>query len=629
MQEFCPAKLVGIGGVLSGRVFPLEARTATFGRDTSNTIGVPDAALSRVHCVFSCDGDGWEVRDVGSSNGTFVNGQKIDCRALDEGDRISAGGCVLVFIRDSAAAQSSVPFDENAALLPTARLSLDDVAYLKAPDAPLHGSLEQQLQALLAISAAVHDVRDEGSLARELLDQLFKALPAKGGAVVRSGLGDSLEVQVARPDAGPAAVQVHTDTVRRAIGEGAGILCATAGAGATSAREIDVSTSVLAVPLSHAGQTLGALYLASDATTPFTEEHLQFATAVARIAATAVDNIRQRTALERETDRLHADLHLTRSIVGTSRTIRDIETFIGKVAKADATVLITGETGTGKELAAHAIHLRSKRARRPFVAINCAALAESLLESELFGHERGAFTSAVGLKKGRLELADGGTVFLDEVAELAPGIQSKLLRVLQHRQFERIGGTRSISIDVRVLAATNRDLEASVASGAFRSDLFYRLNVIRLHLPSLRQRREDIPALAEHFLAIYARKAGRTVTSISPRAMQCLVEHDWPGNVRELENAIERSCVLGTTEQILPEDLPEAMLEAAMPQPAGNFADLHASVSDAKRQAIIAAFRRAGCNYTETARLLGVHPNYLHRLIRHLNVKSVLENLED
>jgi Nif-specific regulatory protein len=350
--------------------------------------------------------------------------------------------------------------------------------------------------------------------------------------------------------------------------------------------------------------------------------------AVGRIAAIAIDNIRQFAALEREAERLQADLRLTHEMVGESEAARRVYARIAKVARVDTTVSITGETGTGKEMAARAIHLNSARARRPFIAINCAALTESLLESELFGHERGAFTSAFTQKKGKLELADGGTVFLDEVGELAPGLQSKLLRVLQEREFERVGGTHRIKVDVRVLSATNRDLAAAAASRAFRQDLYFRLNVVSIHLPPLRERREDIALLARHFLSLYARKSGRRVTAISAAAMHCMLTYDWPGNVRELENAIERACVLGNGEEILPEDLPETVMEIAPAGHSSSPAGLHESVLETKRRSIIAAFRRAGGSYTETAKILGVHPNYLHRLIRNLDVKNALEGPE-
>jgi transcriptional regulator with GAF, ATPase, and Fis domain len=310
-------------------------------------------------------------------------------------------------------------------------------------------------------------------------------------------------------------------------------------------------------------------------------------------------------------------------MVGDSEAMRRVYSRIVKVAPSDCTVLINGETGTGKELAARAIHENSRRARRPFVAINCAALTEFLLESELFGHERGAFTGAVVQKKGKLEVADGGTVFLDEIGELAPGLQSKLLRSLQHHEFERVGGTRTIKVDVRVIAATNRDLAAAVAAGTFRQDLWYRLNVVSLTMPPLRDRRADIPVLAAHFAAKYGR--GRAV-SLSAEAVAVLTAHDWPGNVRELENAIERAVVLGASDRILADDLPESLVEMAAGRAPDDAATMyHQGVADVKRRLILGAIHRSGGNYTAAAKLLGLNPTYLHRLLRTLQLRDAAE----
>jgi transcriptional regulator with GAF, ATPase, and Fis domain len=249
-------------------------------------------------------------------------------------------------------------------------------------------------------------------------------------------------------------------------------------------------------------------------------------------------------------------------IVGSSAAVLKLLELIARVAPQEATVLILGESGTGKELVARAIHAQSARRSGPFVAINCAALTESLLESELFGHEKGAFTGAAAQKKGKLELADGGTVFLDEIGEMAAVLQAKMLRVLQQREFERVGGTKTLPLDVRLIAATNRDLGAEAARGAFRTDLYHRLNVIALHMPPLRERREDIVPLARHFLELAAVRCGRRVDGFSAEAEQALQSYAWPGNVRELENAVERAVVLGETEQVLVDDLPETVLES-------------------------------------------------------------------
>jgi len=307
-------------------------------------------------------------------------------------------------------------------------------------------------------------------------------------------------------------------------------------------------------------------------------------------------------------------------MVGESPAMQRVYHFISKVAPTDATVLISGESGTGKELAARAIHRNSKRAQKPFMAVNCAALNESLLESELFGHEKGSFTGAFAQKKGRLEIADGGTVFLDEIGELTPSLQVKLLRVLQEREFERVGGTVTINVDLRVIAATNKNLEEAIEMGQFRQDLYYRLNVVSLEMPALRERREDIMLLANYFADKIGARCNRKLKGFSTEARNCLTAYDWPGNVRELENTIERAIVLGTTEWILPEDLPEAVLEAK--QTSGSTATYHASVVQNKKQIILRALAEANKNHSEAARLLGIHPNYLQRLIRNLNLET-------
>jgi Nif-specific regulatory protein len=309
-------------------------------------------------------------------------------------------------------------------------------------------------------------------------------------------------------------------------------------------------------------------------------------------------------------------------MVGASPALRKLTGMVARVAPQETPVLILGESGTGKELVARALHRQSGRAAKPFVAINCAALTETLLESELFGHEKGAFTGAIAQKKGKLEMAQGGTVFLDEIGELPLTLQAKLLRVLQEREFDRVGGTRTLKLDIRLLAATNRDLAAEARRGAFREDLFHRLNVVALHVPPLRDRREDIPALARHFLELSTARCRRRVTGISEEAERYLMHYYWPGNVRELENAIERAVALGQTDSLLAEDLPETVLDtAAVSEPPGT---LHSSVTSTKRQAILAAWRDAGGLHDRAAELLHLHPNSLRRLIRTLKLRDVL-----
>jgi len=372
------------------------------------------------------------------------------------------------------------------------------------------------------------------------------------------------------------------------------------------------------------GEVAAVIYLESaDPNRKFDEGHLQLLTAIAGMAASAWENATILGWLQEENERLQTELKLEHDMVGTSVKLRELQRQMGKVAPSNSTVLILGESGTGKELVARGIHRNSLRAGGPFIAINCAALMDTLLESELFGHEKGAFTGAVSQKQGKLEMAEGGTVFLDEIGELSPLLQAKLLRVLQQREMERVGGNKTIKLNIRVLAATNRNLEEAVKNGTFRQDLFYRLNVVSLTAPSLRERPEDTLPLAEHFAKKYAHECGRRITGIAPQARAYLQSYAWPGNVRELENAIERAVVLGSADTILAEDLPEQIREA---RPAEVSATLYEeAVEAAKRQVVLKAFDQANYDHEAAAKLLGLHPNYVHKLIRTMDLKVVLK----
>jgi transcriptional regulator with PAS, ATPase and Fis domain len=276
---------------------------------------------------------------------------------------------------------------------------------------------------------------------------------------------------------------------------------------------------------------------------------------------------------------------------------------------------VTGENGTGKEMLARAIHEESPRAAGPFVPVSCAALPESLIESELFGHEKGAFTGATSSRKGRFELADGGTLFLDEIGELTLAVQVKLLRVLQERAFERVGATKTMTVDIRLIAASNRNLEQEVAAGRFRRDLFYRLNVVPLCLPPLRSRPEDIPVLAAHFAAKASEKHGRQLAELEPALIEALLEYNWPGNVRELENVIERLVVLTVGPKLGVEFLPENMLRSLPDAAIADERTLEGAIAALKRRIIAAALHSEGGNKVAAARRLGISRSYLHRLI--------------
>jgi two-component system, NtrC family, response regulator AtoC len=322
--------------------------------------------------------------------------------------------------------------------------------------------------------------------------------------------------------------------------------------------------------------------------------------------------------LEVENARLRDELLNSRGfshLIGGSHMLEKIVKHARAVAATSATVLITGENGTGKEMLARAIHEESPRAAASFIAVSCAALPESLIESELFGHEKGSFTSATQTRKGRFELADGGTLFLDEISDLSHTVQVKLLRVLQERNFERVGATKTMSVDIRLIAASNRDLEQEVEAGRFRRDLFYRLNVVPLLLPPLRTRREDIPLLAAHFVAKAAEKYQRSNLELEPVLIDALQEYEWPGNVRELENLIERLVVLTTGPKLGLEFLPERMLRALPDASAADETTLEGAVTALKRRMIVRALQSEGGSKVAAAKRLGISRSYLHRLI--------------
>ena len=358
-----------------------------------------------------------------------------------------------------------------------------------------------------------------------------------------------------------------------------------------------------------------------------------------------VEKALQAQALAQEVTRLRQDTEERFDpgrIVGASPAMQQIFKAVAKVAGTDLTVLLRGESGTGKELIAKAVHENSRRNARPFVPVNCAAIPRELMESELFGHEKGAFTGAVSARRGRFEQAAGGTVFLDEVGDMDLSLQTKLLRVLQERRIERLGGEGSIPVDVRIVAATNQDLEAAVARRTFREDLFYRLNVVSIHLPPLRDRREDIPALVMHFLDEHAREQEGSRKTFSPEAMELMTTYGWPGNVRELENVVRRACALASTSMILSHHLPDALRTRAGPQEGGvgpdvfptdwirnELARLQGSIDGRLRDHFVACverpllelvLRRAGGNQVKAADLLGINRNTLRKRIKELGI---------
>jgi transcriptional regulator with GAF, ATPase, and Fis domain len=632
-----PPRLTVISGPWKNTSFPVNT-LLSIGSDPSNDIRLEDPAVAAQHCSITEASGCFTLSDLDSPAGTYVNGIPICERVLSFGDQISIGDSSFLFLPEAAAAaeSSAVELDEQSVFsLSAQQLKPEDLLYLQPESLaalPPAVRLARTLSTLLKISSAIGSMRDMDALQWQLLAMLFDVIPAERGAIL---LLDSSTGEFSAPIAWDRAagpdhpVHIGRALARRVVEERIAVLdYEQPPISASSPANVspDAGLSLLCVPLATPAQPLGLIYLDTrNPATRFSNDDLQLLSAIAGLASVAIENARQFERLGSENQLLRAEVQLQHDMIGRGPRMRQVYQFIERVAPSDSTVLILGESGTGKELASRAIHLNSPRKSRPFVALNCAALTETLLESELFGHERGAFTSAVSQKKGLLEVAEGGTVFLDEVAELPPTLQAKLLRVLQEREFVRLGGTSSIKLNVRFIAATNKDLQKAVADEKFRLDLFYRLNVVSITMPALREHAEDIPLLADHFISRYSARSNRKVRGLSPAARACLAQYDWPGNIRELENAIERAIVIGGSDFILPEELPEALADRALPisECAGNF---HEAVRATKKQLILSALEQSQGNFTQAAKLLGLHPNYLHRLVSNLDLKATLKN---
>jgi DNA-binding NtrC family response regulator len=560
------AELIVLNGPSAGKTFTLSGEELRIGKAPASHFVLNDPAVDWKHCAIQSEQDGHVLADFGSSHGVFVNGARVSRQRLADKDQISIGETILVYRlagAQAAAGDTKQTFLRASALLYFFRL------------------LAQQPMA---------------QIETQLLGLIADLIPgATGGAVLIGSNEPDLMLQAAGRDPRLAAL----------------IPAVFSGGVPVS----DPRSRYLAVPIYALGKVSGIVALPGVTE----EEHYDVLGALATFATFALESSREVEMLREEKKLLQEELGATREIAGTSPAMSRLCQQIDRIAPSDSTVLIQGESGTGKELVARALHRGSTRRERPFVAINCAAISGTMLESELFGHEKGAFTGADKQKKGRIEMAQGGTLLLDEIGEIAIELQAKLLRVLQQREMVRVGGTQTIKLDVRIVAATNRDLLEAVRQGSFREDLYHRLHVIALRTPPLREHREDIPLLARRFLANAAAHCNRRITGITPEAERCLMQYDWPGNVRELENAIERAVVLGETDRLTPEDLPESVTEAA---PAALGGVYQKSVSGAKRECVLDAYDKAGGDYKGAAKLLGVHPVYLLRLVRKLDLRE-------
>jgi DNA-binding NtrC family response regulator len=585
-----PIQIVALSGRQRGVVHTIPTLECRIGRGSANHIDVSDLTVSRSHCLLLQTGDDVAIRDLGSINGTYVNGEAVlDTAVLRDGDEVQLGDSrFLISIPDSpraGGAPSRLATAPTSDFLPTAEIQKP--VKTGAPGVSGNGAAIRGHFASLALSAmgATH----------------FAIVDCEGsGRVISASV---------TPDTHALSPPLLSSLIDEATKSGAPVQ-----------RSLDFEgepVTVAVAPLRRNARPAGAICgefrgrLGVDSRTL-----ASLASYAALLSVNETDGLNE--------DGRHGRAHSASaagearcSMIGDSRAMQKVYNFIARVARTDSTVVITGESGTGKELCATSLHARSARSAGPFVALNCATLSENLLESELFGFEKGAFTGAVKQKKGKVEIAHRGVLFLDELGELPLVLQPKLLRFLQEREFERVGGTTPIRVDVRIVAATNCDLPELVASGRFRSDLFYRLMVCQVTMPPLRDRLEDIPLLTDYLIGRCSERVKRRVSGIANEAMAILQAYSWPGNVRELENTIERAIVLGQSDVITPDDLP---LDLGPPAASAVAASFRARVEEARREIVLDAFAKANYDHAAAASILQIHPNNLHRVVRSLGL---------
>lgn len=486
---------------------------------------------------------------------------------------------------------------------------------------------EQYLNALVEISREVNSIQELETLLERILDIALHQLSAERGFILLREGADQKPVPKVAKNIDPLKIsevsKISSTTVEKVISARQPVLAFdTLGDEAFDASESMIMhriRSIACVPLLLKGNLIGVIYIDSrEQAARFNQQSLDFLSAFANQAAIAIENARLLESLRSENELLKGEFHRIYSfkeIIGRGKAMEPALQLMGKVLNNNAVVLITGETGTGKELVARAIHHNGPRKDESFVAVNCAAIPENLLESELFGYKKGAFTGANSDKKGLIEIADGGTLFLDEVGEIPLSLQVKLLRFLQEREVMRLGGSQPVKVDVRIVAATNRNLGEDVKEGRFRDDLYYRLNVIEIPIPPLRERKKDITLLAQHFLKKFSKNMDKKISGFTPEALEKLLEYRWPGNVRELENAVERAMVLASRNIISEEDIvlspadTESAIEAGM------------NLEDISRTLLIKTLRAFDGNKTKAAESMGVSLRWVHYKMKEWEIK--------
>jgi Nif-specific regulatory protein len=613
----------------------------TLGRAPSNRIPLRDDMCSREHAEIYWFDNGWHLRDLSSLNGSHVNDEKVTREyPLVSEDRVRFGNSRFLFLVDLADLPTTTPGDGRAAngelaiksRLVDTKYIANKVPFADAVTAELstrarHVSQTEAVALLykLAIDSAAATTPTE--LAETVVAAIFGGTPAEVAAVLTVATGRDAELVAYRTRNASQKTyhKVSQFVSTEVITTKQAILAEDVSAekklkNRDSVNELKAA-SLICAPVLHDGELLGLIHVYSNVTNRrLNKDDLELTLAVARQLGIVWHNLRREKGLSAEVKDLKGRFHLDSEIVGRSSGIKTIETQILRVAPMKTTVLIRGESGVGKELVARAVHNSGPRKDGAFICLNCAALTETLLESELFGHEKGAFTGATERMIGKFESADGGTIFLDEIGEMTVGTQAKLLRVLEGQPFERVGGNTPIRVDVRVVAATNRPLEDAVREGTFRKDLFFRLQVVQIDVPPLRERADDVGLLAEHFFQHYSKETGRKLKGLTPAAMKKLTTYHWPGNVRELRNVIERAVVLCGGPVIEDADIWLSPLEAASAAAVAAYEPV--TLEEMEKQHIGRTLDHTDWNKSRAAEILGIERSTLDRKIKGYGLKK-------
>src|SRR5262245_44080533 len=650
-----------------GDVFPLTpGQRYTIGRAATNSVVLKDDQCSREHAeVSAADGGArWRIRDLGSLNGTRVNGQRVEAEwELAPGDELNLGRTHMLFVEDMnhLPGLPPAPTDQDVSI----KKRLGQTRFLTPlPESPANEgetppptqrhALSRDLALLYRLALDMGSASTYDELVRIVLDALLEAIPAEVGAILmvprgegatppgpggtvqsrqadRDRVGRGQELVVAahrhRDPSRHGYVRVSEYVSNEVLASREAILAENVARDRYLRNRESLSdlgaTSLICAPIVFAERVLGLIHLyCTDPHKALNAEDLEFAVAVAKQLGTVIHQLQRQVSLTNQNRTLRDQLRVESELVGTSQTIKQIEQQVGLVAATNATVMIRGESGTGKELVARAIHYSSPRKDGPFVCLNCAALTETLLESELFGHEKGSFTGATEKKIGKFEAADHGTIFLDEIGEMTVGTQAKLLRILEGHPFERVGGSVPIRVDVRVVAATNQPLEDNVREGTFRRDLFFRLQVVEIQVPPLRDRRSDVSILAEHFLKRFVRETGRKIRGFTQAALKKMEEYHWPGNVRELRNVVERAVALGSGPMLDVSDIWLSSLEATRtPEPTTNGGYQAVSLEEVEKRHIELTLTHTDWNKSQAASILQIERSTLDRKIKNYGLQ--------